>query len=61
MYNIITIDYGPAQEPERIENVVSIQFTGTGILVFYQTIRSIRYGVQIRFFGYNSYVTMTIH
>lgn len=58
--NIITIDYGPDQEPERIEKVTSIEFAAAGIFVFYQTI----YGVdmiEMRFLAYNSYVTITIH
>ena len=55
--NIITIDYGPDQEPERIENVTSIEFTTIGIFVFFKR----PYGIMTRFFDYNSYVTMTIH
>lgn len=55
--NIITIDYGPDQTPERIEKVTSLEFAAGGIFVFYQTI----YGVETRFLAYNSYVTMTIH
>ena len=55
--NIITIDYGPDQEPETIENVTSVEFAAGGIFVFYQTI----YGETTEFFDYNGYVTMTIH
>lgn len=55
---IITIDFGPDKEPERIDNVTSIEFSAGGIFVFHQTLR---YGVQTRYFDYNSYVTMTIH
>lgn len=55
--NIITIDYGPDQTPEIIENVTSVEFTHGGIFIFYSTI----YGVISEFFAYNSYVTMTIH
>lgn len=57
MYNIITIDYGPDQEPERIEEVTFIEFTAIGIFVFYRSL----YGISTRFLDYNSYVTMTIH
>lgn len=53
----ITIDFGPDQEPERIENVLSIEFAHVGIFVFFDR----PYGVTTRFFNYNSYVTMTIH
>lgn len=55
--NIITIDYGPDQKPERIENVTSIEFATGGIFIFYRTL----IGVTTRYFDYNSYVTMTIH
>ena len=55
--NIITIDYGPDQEPETIENVTSVEFADGGIFIFYSMI----YGVTSEFFAYNSYVTMTIH
>lgn len=55
--NIITIDYGPDQDPEIIKNVTSVEFTTEGIFIFYST----PYGVTTEFFDYNSYVTMTIH
>lgn len=54
---IITIDYGPDQEPEVIKNVTSVEFTTEGIFIFYST----PFGVTTEFFDYNSYVTMTIH